>query len=491
VKNLYTLINNHPWLARSIDIGRIPATLSIKGLTASSSLCQKDFLFVAVKKATPTSRDGHDFIDEAISNGATIVFVDVEYKQKKTHAVPLIFVTDTKTALCHLAEAFYNFPSHHLHVIGITGTNGKTSTSFMLHSILQQAGFTPKIMGTLGLGDPQNLLPTSHTTMEPEFISASLDQMKSHGASHVIMEVSSHALSLKRTEAIKFAAVGLTNITEDHLDLHGSVASYQEAKSRLFFELADKDTRISLPDAHPFGARVQELKHLQIYGGSSRQLSFSDIHETHEQTSFVLHANGQNIQVDLPFLGDFHVKNASLAASMALGLGISLEHIVLGLKKCPTVPGRLEPVHNHHALRVFVDFAHTPDGLLSLLTTIKKLEHQKIILVFGCGGNRDRSKRPIMGEIAEKYADIVIVTDDNPRNEKPDLIRLEILKGMKKSSIKEIPDRRKAIQYAIINAQKNDIVVIAGKGHEAYQIYGDTRHAFSDTMEARRVLDSL
>lgn len=486
MKNLRELVKLHPWLSDHLEWHHIPSELCIDGLSANTSLCQKNFLFVALKKSTPTSKDGHDFIDTAIQNGASAVVVDSEFEPKKPLSIPLIKTKDSKTALCHLAEAFYDFPSKNLKIIGITGTNGKTSTSFMLHSILQKAGYNPKIMGTLGVGDPKNLLPSTHTTLEPEFISQTLNGFAQKSTTHVIMEISSHALALKRCEGLKFAAVGLTNITKDHLDFHDTWACYKDAKARLFYELADKDTKIHVPLDHPFDAPFINLDQVSLI--ESAPLIKSSEHNT----QFILSIKNKSRFITLPFLGEFHVKNALLAASIAQGLGVDFDAIAEGLEQCPIIPGRMQAVPNELGFRIFVDFAHTPDGLESLLTSVKQLPHERIILVFGCGGDRDAKKRPIMGALAEKNAHLIIVTDDNPRTESPEKIRNAILDGMQnKKAVVEIAKREKAIHFALTKAQKNDIVVIAGKGHETYQIYSDQEKPFNDIDEAQKVLRSL
>lgn len=453
-------------LTRSgITSDKLTCKTPITRITANSSECTPGTLFVAVRGATKTSKDGHDFISAAAKRGACAAVVDKAYHPQNDGTLALIFVDDTKTALCHLAEAFHDFPSRTLKVIGITGTNGKTSTSFMLHSILKAAGFKPKIMGTLGAGDPHALQPLSHTTMDPLFISSYLAQLVRDDASHVIMEISSHALALKRAEALQFAAVALTNITQDHLDLHETLENYREAKARLFFALADRETIKVLPEDHPFASRV------------------------HEITAHYVNAD-EPVPL-LPFFGDFHEKNARLARAIARAFGVSELAINQGLSTCPAIPGRLESIATRHNFRVFVDFAHTPHALTELITTLRKLPHERLIIVFGCGGDRDRDKRPLMGRAACE-ADIVIITDDNPRTEKPDDIRAQIRQGLTRDTeIYEIADRRHAITFALKNAQKNDLVVIAGKGHENYQIYGSTTVVFSDQEEARKVLATL
>lgn len=452
------------------------ANINILGISADSKKCEKGFLFIALRGATSNSRDGHDFIGEAIANGATAVVVNRDFVTNAAWPVPIIYSQDSKIALSFLAEAFFDFPSASLNVIGITGTNGKTSTCFMLHSILKCAGFKPKILGTLGMGDPNNLQPLSHTTMDPVFLSSHLAKMQAEGVTHVVMEVSSHALSLKRVEAIKFKAVALTNITQDHLDFHGSLKEYQQAKSRLFFELVDKNTSIVLPSNHPFKLDCHHLTNIAYYDEIKEDYIIASLKSDGEAAIF----------------GDFHFKNAQLAATLAQALKVKKQYIEEGLTNCPTIPGRLEAIKNHLALKIFVDFAHTPDALKILLSTLKKQNPDRLILVFGCGGDRDRLKRPLMGQIAAQMADLVIITDDNPRSEDPLLIRQAILGGIKNNKrVLEIADRSSAIHYAIKNAQKNDIVVIAGKGHEKYQIYGHHLRYFSDQDEARKVLDSL
>jgi UDP-N-acetylmuramoyl-L-alanyl-D-glutamate--2,6-diaminopimelate ligase len=477
-KTLAMLVKKTPALL-AVDERILDKEISL--VTADSRQCQTGSLFVATKGAVAASRDGHDFIDEAMRNGAHIIVANQDFTPNKPLPIPLLQAKDSKVALGQLAEAFYDSPSTKLSVIGITGTNGKTSTSFMLHSILQSAGYKPAVMGTLGMGDPDNLEPLSHTTMDPEFISKHLARMNDEGITHVIMEVSSHALSLKRVDGIRFAVVALTNISQDHLDFHETLQAYR-----------DPQTRIIFPHDHPFNRRVNSLENVNTWGDETSKIAFSGIQENAEQTQFLMRIHNENHAVRLPFLGHFHVKNACLSAAIARSFAIESQDIIEGLARCPRIPGRLEPIKNRHGFKVFVDFAHTPHALSELLSTLKLISHRKIILVFGCGGDRDVKKRPIMGVIAKDFANIVIVTDDNPRSEDPATIRAHIMDSMStKSHVHDIADRRSAIEYAIKNAQKNDIVVIAGKGHENYQIYGNDKRYFSDHSAAQQALDSL
>jgi murE/murF fusion protein len=455
---LNEIISANAYLRENLrSLAPVPA-IALLGVTSQSSRSRPGMLFVAKKGATTTSKNGHDFIDEAIAHGACAIVVDKNFILPKSYALPIIVAEDSEQAYAHLCEAVHNFPSQKLKLVGITGTNGKTSTSFMLHAIFKAAGFKPKIMGTLGMGDPEALVPLSHTTMEPEFISQALADFVAEGISHVIMEVSSHALSLNRVFALEFAAVGLTNITQDHLDFHGSIQEYKAAKAKLFWEIAKADTKKVLPLDNPFFP-CRRLDNL---------------------TSF----SAEKVIKDLPVLGDFHLSNASLASSIAASLGIDSSSIERGLSLCRPIPGRLELVLKKPC-RVLVDYAHTPDALESVLSTVKKLPHRQIILVMGCGGDRDALKRPIMGHIAHQWADQIIITDDNPRTEDPKSIRQEIIAGLPdQAKMSDIADRKMAISEAIKRAGPDDIVLITGKGHEDYQIYGHEKRPFSDQKTA-------
>lgn len=486
MKSLKSLILSESWFNDKIAINTVP-DINIKGISSHSAHIKDDFLFIATKKSLHGLSDGHDYIDMAINNGAKAIVVDKEFLPKKAYGLPLLAIKDSKTALSYFMESFYDFPSKHIKLIGITGTNGKTSTSFMLYSILTQAGYHTKIMGTLGHGYPHKLHPTTHTTMEPEYLSSCLASFVKEGVSHVVMEVSSHALALKRVEALRFAAVGLSNITEDHLDFHDSIKDYQQAKERLFTDLAGNETPKTICFNHPF-LHISHLQNITFYGSEHDPIFASHIDLKPDSLAFLLHSFDQIKPINLPFSGVFQVANALLASSIALSLGIDLKHIVDGLEHCPMIPGRFQPIPNAQGLRIFIDYAHTPDGLKSLLNTAKALSPLKLIVVFGCAGNRDQQKRPLMGKIAQDLADIVIVTDDNPRNEDPHKIREDIIKGMNNNKAINIGDRYQAILYALSKAKKNDVIVIAGKGHEQYQIYGDEVRSFNDALAVREAL---
>ncbi len=465
-KMLYELLGANDYLRHHVIAQEMLPPRLIRGVTAQSSCAGPGILFVAKKGATALSKNGHDFIDDAIERGASAIVVDQSFRISKKYLVPLIVAQNSEQAYAHLCEAIHDFPSQKLSLIGITGTNGKTSTSFMLHAILKAAGFRPKIMGTLGIGDPGHLKALSHTTMEAEFISTALADFVAQDISHVVMEVSSHALSLHRVAALNFAAVGLSNITQDHLDFHGTIEEYKAAKAKLFYEIASERTKKILPLDNPFGS------------------------QSFEQTGFSFYDPHQEIAKNPKLLGDFHRSNANLAKSLGLSLGIDELSIKTGLAHCIPIPGRLELITDKPC-PILIDYAHTPDALKSVLSTVHRLKPHHIILVMGCGGDRDALKRPLMGQIAHQWADQIIVSDDNPRTEDPDTIRQQIIAGLDRSKLSDIADRKMAIEEAIRRAKPNDIVLITGKGHEDYQIYGHEKRAFSDHETVKMAVKKL
>jgi len=458
---LEALIKSNSYLRTTLKYSSL-GDVVVNNITSQSSQCAPQSLFVAKRGATAQSRDGHEFIHEAVSLGACAVVIDQSFNLSDNLPIPVIRSAHSARALSVLCEAFWEFPSNKIKIIALTGTNGKTSSSFMLHSIFKAAGFKPKIIGTLGVGDPGQLTPLSHTTMEAEFLSRTLAHMASNQTSHVILEASSHGLALERVSGLNFAAVGLTNIGQDHLDFHQTKSNYIKAKQKLFDDLASEHTYKIIPDHHDFDHSVEKLPNLFKYNSELKPAGLS-----------------------LP--GDFQVNNAALACEIARNMGIKPEFIEEGLRLCLPIPGRLQAVPNSHC-QIFIDFAHTPDALASVLKTVRKLCSSRIILVFGCGGERDAYKRPLMGNIAQELADLVIVTDDNPRNEDAQAIRRAIIQDHK---FYEIPDREEAIRKALLSATPHDLVLIAGKGHEDYQIYGESRLSFSDYNKALALAGSL
>lgn len=489
MKSLSALLNSSQELKQIISYPLDAAVdIAVSGVTQDSRRVAPGFIFVATTSASGDKVQIATFIDDAIARGAIAIVVDQGIDITRP-GVTIIRATNAKVALCHLAEAFYDNPGKKLSLIGVTGTNGKTSTTFMLHSILKSAGLRPRIMGTLGVGEPQNLHPSSHTTMEPEFISAHLRQFVDEGATHVIMEVSSHALVLNRIEALTFAATCLTNISIDHLDFHGSMEAYIDAKKTLFRKFSGHHTKIVLPANHPF-SQDHDFLDRAVFFGSQADVSCGEVREHDGLTSFDCRIGAETITLTLPFSGHFHVLNACLSAAVAHALGIATCHIALGLKNTSPIPGRLETVPNTKGLKIVVDFAHTPDALDNVLEGLRPSCTGRLILVFGCGGDRDPSKRPLMGKVAHDKSDVIILTDDNPRSEDPKVIRNQVLLGIKdKHKVIEVPARREAIAKAIAMATSSDIVILAGKGHERFQMYGQEKLPFCDREEALKVLE--
>ncbi len=483
----------------------------IRGITHDSRLVCPDDMFVCLSGAL---HDGHRFASRAVAEGATALLVNEGGLEAVSADVPpeiaIVTVPDTRRALPAAACALFGDPSHSLTMVGVTGTNGKTTTTRMIAAILHAAGHRVGTIGTLGAELDGESLPSQHTTPEADQLQELLAQLRDDGASAVVMEVSSHALAQHRTDGIAFNAGVFTNLTQDHLDFHGSMDAYFSAKSRLF---ADYPVRYPRPDASEFVAAINTsdwagryLKTLArgVTVTFSSAADPSDIRAEHvtarpESTSFdAVYGAGSDefrIPISLPIGGAFQVNNALAAAAACLGLGVDWETIANGLAALAPVPGRFESIETgDHEFSVVVDYAHTPDGLSNLLRSAKELSCSRILLVFGCGGDRDRAKRPLMGGVAASMANVAIVTSDNPRSEDPGAIIDEVLSGMRCGTASGIeihvePDRRKAIVLALEQAQPGDMVLIAGKGHEDYQIIGDQTLPFDDRRVAAEWLD--
>jgi len=486
----------------------------VTGLTHDSRTVQPGDLFVCLHGAT---YDGHRYAPDALAKGAVAIVANAGGLEAVEAALPpescVVTVPDTRRALPLLAGAFYGTPSHSLTMVGVTGTNGKTTTTRMIAAILRAAGKKVGTIGTLGAELDGTPLPSEHTTPEANQLQSLLATMRDSGADAVVMEVSSHALAQFRTDGIAFNAGVFTNITQDHLDFHGSMDAYFEAKARLFAEYPVLYPR---PDGKLFVAVINVAQwegrdlvtrargdiitfttadnpanlHAEKVELSAESVRFTAVYDAGvEKFSF---------PVTLPIGGAFQVGNALAAIGAGLRLGVPKEIIAEGLAHLPPVPGRFEAVPTGgRGFSVIVDYAHTPDGLENLLRSAQELHPARILLVFGCGGDRDRTKRPIMGRLAATRADVAIVTSDNPRHEEPNAIIAEILTGMDRAvdpalraEIQVQPDRRTAIALALEQARPGDLVLIAGKGHEDYQIVGDTVLPFDDRQVAQEWLQS-
>lgn len=443
--------------------------------------------------------DGHRFAADAIARGAVALAVQQDHYANLSPLppkAPRLVCADTRLALPLLASAVYGDPSRFLKMIGVTGTNGKTTTTVLIASILRAAGLRTGTIGTLGAELMGNPLPSAHTTPEADQLQALLAEMRTRGAEAVVMEVSSHALAQYRTDECAYDAAAFTNLTQDHLDYHGTMDSYFEAKRRLFVDYPrafDKQFIASINTDDARGAQLARDtvgRALTYALHASADIRAVDVRTTPGSLTFTAQTPVGDFEVDLRIGGAFQVYNALAAIGVGIGLGIAPDLIAQGLASMSAVPGRFESVPTGRDFHVIVDYAHTPDGLENLMSSARRLNPARLLVVFGCGGNRDRTKRPIMGRMAATQSEVAIVTSDNPRHEEPQAIIDEILTGMEEASAKVLvePDRRVAIALALREARDGDVVLIAGKGHEDYQIVGDTILPFDDRQVVRELL---
>ena len=482
-------------LLGSIPVREIigPADRAVESIAYDSRRVQRDGLFVALRGE---KSDGHDFIDQAIEKGATVILAE---RADKNSRATCVVVENTRTAMADLAARFYNFPARKLKLAGVTGTNGKTTTTFLIKHICEKAGMRCGLLGTVRYEIGERVLPAARTTPESLDLQELLAQIRDAGCRAAAMEVSSHALAQDRVRELEWDVAVFTNLTQDHLDYHGTMENYFEAKAKLFEQLARQERKkkpvaiINLDDR--YGQKLIEKiagKISVVTFGTGLKADFraSNYRMEFGGTSYQLDARGKSYLVRVPLIGRFNVANSVAALAAANALGISLRDAVLSLGKSPQVPGRLEMVPAKRQFQVFVDYAHTPDALLNVLKTLRELTPRRLVVVFGCGGNRDREKRPLMGQVADQNADYTIVTSDNPRKEDPDKIIAEIEKGFRGNHFEKMTDRAAAISRAIEMAQPRDIVLIAGKGHENYQEFADHTVPFEDIQVARRAIES-
>jgi UDP-N-acetylmuramoyl-L-alanyl-D-glutamate--2,6-diaminopimelate ligase len=443
--------------------------------------------------------DGHAFARDAIARGAIALLAESRRLADLPPAVPCLSVTDTRVALPEVSAAVYGRPSHSMRVVGVTGTNGKTTTTVMIESIAAAAGLTAGRIGTLGVFAAGLELPSAHTTPEADDLQRMLAQMRDRGVQMVAMEVSSHGLALHRTDCTSFDVGVFTNLTQDHLDFHGTMEALFQAKLRLFAEYPRWSRNGFVGVVNVDDPRGQDVaratKGRTITYGMSREadLRARNVLVHVGSVRFETEGISGNLQIELPIGGAFQVSNALGAIGAALALGLPTSAIVEGLRSMEPVPGRFEAVATSREWNVIVDFAHTPDGLQSLLASARSRNPARIILVFGCGGNRDRTKRPVMGRIAGAVADVVIVTSDNPRHEEPHAIIREILPGLdgSRAEVYVEADRRKAIELALRMAQAGDLILLAGKGGEREMIIGDDRIPYDDREVVRELLEEV
>ncbi|MGB4704618.1 MAG: UDP-N-acetylmuramoyl-L-alanyl-D-glutamate--2,6-diaminopimelate ligase [Candidatus Saccharicenans sp.] len=463
----------------------------ITGIAYDSRRVRPGNIFVAIKGERA---DGHDFLKEAFERGAAAIIS--ERPAPREVEKPWVEVLDAREAMALLSAAFYGHPSSQLKMVGITGTKGKTTTTYILEEILKTAGYHPGVVGTVEYRWAGKQFTAERTTPEAPDIQKFLRQMVEDGVTHCLMEVSSHSLELKRVWGIGFDVAVFTNLSGEHLDFHQTMENYFKSKKKLFYLNHKRQASIVNID-DPWGEKLlSELPmHTISFGFKKEAVIRAEDFSIGEQgmTATVSTPLGQ-LTFTTSLIGRHNLYNFLAAISVGLVLSIPIPEIIRGISSLKKVPGRFELVPNKLGLKVLVDYAHTDAALENLLQAVRSLNPRKVILVFGCGGDRDRLKRPRMGEVAARLADWTIITSDNPRSEDPEKIMAEIEHGFHKAgnrSYEKIVDRRKAIETAITMAGKGDWVVLAGKGHENYQIFADRTIHFSDVETAREILSRL
>ena len=485
----------------TLDVQQVQGNqnVSIQDITADSRAVKPNSLFIALDGATV---DGHNYIDKAVAAGAVAVIVS------KPVTVPddvcVITVSDTRQAMMVCVPYFFDYPANRMRMVGVTGTNGKTTTTHMIRHILKAQGHKVGVIGTVHIMIGDTSYPIHNTTPDVVDLQHILHQMVQENVEYCVMEVSSHALALGRVSGVEFDTAVFTNLTQDHLDFHKTFENYLAAKCKLFEQVSapnqvkdNKGAVINIDDS--YGHRVMEKTTAPTITYSTLgkgTLNASDVHMSTKNSQYTVNYKGESYPVSMNTTGLFNVYNTLAAIGACLQEGISMEAIDTALKTFSSVPGRFELIEEGQDFAVVVDYAHTPDGLQNILETAKAIKENRIIIVFGCGGDRDATKRPIMGRIAAEYGDKIYVTSDNPRTEDPVQIVKDVEVGVKEAlrdgtSYEVIVDRREAINHAIHDAKAGDIVIIAGKGHENYQILKNETIHFDDREEARKALKEI
>ncbi len=477
-------------------VGEEMKDVEILTLSADSRQKMQNGLFFCIKGE---NIDSHEYAKEAIKNGAIAIVTE---RRLEINAIQII-VKNSRESMGLISGAFFGFPAKRLKIIAITGTNGKTTTSYMLSSILEKANKKVGVIGTLGVCFANKKTASDLTTPDPIVLHRTFAEMLAYGVEYVVMEVSAHALYYQKTAGVEFTACIFSNLTQDHLDFFQTMQNYQETKMRLF---SCENCSIAILNGDDEVGRaigimrtgdvlnnptLQENCKTVFYGLNTPAEAFAVItHEDLTVSECVFNINDNLYRVHLAFTGRHNVYNALSAATCAMELGIENAAIEKGLSAIKSVSGRLENVGNYNGAEIYVDFAHTPDGLGKSLEALKQHCKGRLICLFGCGGNRDKSKRPLMGEIAARKADFSILTSDNPRYEDPLDIISEIERGYRRFSIKYVivPDRRKALEYAVDFLKKGDILLVAGKGGEDYQEIMGIKYAFNDHDFIKKLL---
>jgi UDP-N-acetylmuramyl-tripeptide synthetase len=497
-------------LLRGVAVERIDGyDVDVAEVRDDSRQLQAGDLFVAVRGQTV---DGHDFLRAAADKGALAAVVE-RAVSRETFAGTQVIVPSGAKALAQIAANRWQRPADALAMIGVTGTNGKTTSTFLAEALVRAAGGEPGVLGTVTYRYGQVSRPAPFTTPTPLELHATLAEMRAAGVSHVAMECSSHALELDRLEGVTYRVAAFSNLTQDHLDFHGTMEAYRDAKARLFRDHVRADGASVILMDHEYGAfmakaaRGRVIRVTTVDGGDG---DVQVIGWTQDVSGIRAELRTPVGEVGLrsPLIGRFNLENLAVAVGMGVGLGLDAATIARGLDGVRGVPGRLErvPAGDARDIGVFVDYAHTPDALERVMAAARPLTRGRLLVVFGCGGDRDRTKRPKMGRAVARDADLAIVTSDNPRTEEPRSILDMIVEGVRQEPCPELElgrlsdaargwvalvDRREAIEAALAAARPGDVVLIAGKGHEDYQIVGKIKHHFDDREEAAKALAKL
>ncbi|MBI5722817.1 MAG: UDP-N-acetylmuramoyl-L-alanyl-D-glutamate--2,6-diaminopimelate ligase [Planctomycetes bacterium] len=483
-------------LIKKAELGSV----SLKGdadvarLADDSRKCGPGACFVAVRGWLD---DGHKYIPQALSAGCVAVVCEDASAVPAGSNVAIAVVDDTHRALGRLAQAILDWPARKLSLVGVTGTNGKSTVTHLIQAVLAEVGHKPALLGTITYETGRRSIPAPNTTPGPLTLAEVTAEMVQAGRTHLVMEVSSHALHQRRIEGLDFQIAVFTNLTGDHLDYHRTMDEYRSVKRTLFANLSPKATAIVNRDDQTSDFMTESIAAKSIWYGLS---PLADLRGRIDQidisgSRFDLIFGGRNISVSTPLIGRHNVYNCLAAIGACAALGADMDKIVAGIGKVARVPGRLERVASAAPFQVFVDYAHTDDALENVLKSLRGIASGgRIIAVFGCGGDRDRTKRPRMGKVAEKFADLMVITSDNPRSEDPQGIINEIIAGLSEQGRSRAdiqPDRRQAIARAVELAKPGDVVLIAGKGHETYQLVAGKKHDFDDVQIARQTVDRL
>ncbi len=484
-------------LLKSIEVvdcfGSDISNVAVRAISLDSRRVKPGHVFVAVRGV---SSDGHQYIPDVLARHAAAVIVSQRPAINYSTSTPFILVDDSKEALMRLCGSFYGYPYRKIKTIGVTGTNGKTTISYLVRSILGRAGKKSGLIGTIAHSIKEgSVVDSVNTTPGIVELHQMMADMIEAGDEYVVMEVSSHALDQERVKGITFNAAIFTNLTQDHLDYHKTMEEYFKAKEKLFTRYSQGDTNCIINQDDPYGVRL--LKTI-----SARKISYgfcrgADVHLKSyrayvESSRAVIQAPAGEIDIKTGLIGRHNLYNILAAAAWGVCAGFDLAVIKEGIESVKSVMGRLERIDSASGFSIFVDYAHTEDALKNVLESLRAILHNgRIITVFGCGGDRDKAKRPKMGHVVSVFSDLVIVTSDNPRSEDPALIADEVARGLDQKKVNIILDRFEAIKEALMTARAGDIVLIAGKGHEAYQIVKDKIFLFNDKLVVESILKEM